>query len=112
MIENLQRGGSWHWTKPFLIFEVRFFQATTLGLPLEISKYYETLNGISVNGEETSPAAYKHLTNHISVEYVNHYLFLCVSVCVAKAAVNPPMSERLGQLLTSEVSLDSDGFVG
>ncbi|AWP10878.1 Vitellogenin C [Scophthalmus maximus] len=79
VIENLQRGGSWHWTKPFLIFEVRFFQATTLGLPLEISKYYETLNGISVN---------------------------------AKAAVNPPMSERLGQLLTSEVSLDSDGFVG
>ncbi|XP_071344089.1 vitellogenin 3, phosvitinless [Trachinotus anak] len=79
VIENLQRGVSWHWTKPFLIFEVRYFQATTLGLPLEISKYYETVNGITVN---------------------------------AKAAINPPPTEHLGQLLTSEISLETDGFVG
>ncbi|XP_071388725.1 vitellogenin 3, phosvitinless [Centroberyx affinis] len=79
MIENLQRGISWHKTKPFLIFETRYFQATTLGLPLEISKYYETVNGITVN---------------------------------AKASVNPPLTERLGQLLTSEISLETDGFVG
>nr|ADD63988.1 vitellogenin C [Thunnus thynnus] len=78
-IENLQRGISWHKTKPFLIFEVRYFQATTLGLPLEISKYYETVNGITVN---------------------------------AKAAVNPPLTDRLGQLLTSEISLETDGFIG
>uniref|UniRef100_A0A4W6DUS7 Vitellogenin 3, phosvitinless n=1 Tax=Lates calcarifer TaxID=8187 RepID=A0A4W6DUS7_LATCA len=74
-IENLQRGISWHRTKPFLIFEVRYFQATTLGLPIEISKYYESVNGITVN---------------------------------AKAAVNPPLTERLGQLLTSEISLETD----
>ncbi|XP_054458092.1 vitellogenin 3, phosvitinless [Anoplopoma fimbria] len=79
MIENLQRGVSWHRTKPFLIIEVRYFQATILGLPLEISKYYETINGISVN---------------------------------AKASVNPPLTERLGQLLTSEISLETDGFIG
>ncbi|XP_040896099.1 vitellogenin 3, phosvitinless [Toxotes jaculatrix] len=78
-IENLHRGVSWHWTKPFLIFEVRYFQATTLGLPLEISKYYETVNGIMVN---------------------------------AKAAVNPPPTERLGQLFNSEISLETDGFIG
>ncbi|XP_044057060.1 vitellogenin 3, phosvitinless isoform X2 [Siniperca chuatsi] len=78
-IENLQRGVSWHRTKPFLIAEVRYFQATTLGLPLEISKYYETINGITVN---------------------------------AKAAVNPPLTEHLGQLLTSEISLETDGFIG
>ncbi|KAM7409515.1 hypothetical protein PAMA_001141 [Pampus argenteus] len=78
-IENLQRGISWHRTKPFLIFEVRFFQATTLGLPLEISKYYETVNGITVN---------------------------------AKAAVNPPLTDNIGQLLTSEISLETDGFIG
>ncbi|XP_073332486.1 vitellogenin 3, phosvitinless [Pagrus major] len=78
-IDNLQRGVSWHRVKPFLIFEVRYFQATTLGLPLEISKYYESVNGITVN---------------------------------AKAAVNPPLTERLGQLLNSEISLESDGFIG
>ncbi|XP_062279606.1 vitellogenin 3, phosvitinless isoform X2 [Scomber scombrus] len=78
-IENLQRGISWHKTKPYLIFEVRYFQATTLGLPLEISKYYETVNGITVN---------------------------------AKAAVNPPITDRLGQLLNSEISLETDGFIG
>ncbi|KAE8294103.1 Vitellogenin [Larimichthys crocea] len=78
-VENLQRGISWHKTKPFLIFEVRYFQATTLGLPLEISKYYETVNGITVN---------------------------------AKAAVTPPPTERLGQLFNSEITLESDGFIG
>ncbi|XP_059197125.1 vitellogenin 3, phosvitinless [Centropristis striata] len=80
VVENLQRGVSWHRTKPFLIVEVRYFQATILGLPLEISKYYETVNGITVN---------------------------------AKASVNPPLTDRLiTQLLTSEISLETDGFVG
>ncbi|XP_074491254.1 vitellogenin 3, phosvitinless [Sebastes fasciatus] len=78
-IENLQRGVSWHRTKPFLIFEVRYFQATILGLPLEISKYYESVNGITVN---------------------------------AKATVKPPLTQHLGQLLTSEISMESDGFIG
>ncbi|XP_041647323.1 vitellogenin 3, phosvitinless [Cheilinus undulatus] len=79
MIEDLQRGMSWHWTKPFLIFEVRYIQATTLGLPLEISKYYETLNAITVN---------------------------------AKTTLNPPPTQHLGQLLNSEISMETDGFVG
>uniref|UniRef100_A0A665UXN5 Vitellogenin 3, phosvitinless n=1 Tax=Echeneis naucrates TaxID=173247 RepID=A0A665UXN5_ECHNA len=77
--ESFQRGVSLHRTKPFLIFEVRFFQATILGLPLEISKYYVTINGITVN---------------------------------AKAAINPPPTEHLGQLLTSDILLETDGFVG
>lgn len=59
VIENLQKGVSWHQTKPILIIEARYFQATTLGLPLEISKYYETVNGITVNGEESNPTAYE-----------------------------------------------------
>ncbi|XP_065812413.1 vitellogenin 3, phosvitinless [Labrus bergylta] len=79
MIENLQRGVSWHRTKPFLIFEVRYFQATTLGLPLEISKYYQSINGITVN---------------------------------AKAIVNPPPTQYLGELLGSEILLETDGFIG
>ncbi|KAG7259865.1 hypothetical protein CRUP_005066 [Coryphaenoides rupestris] len=43
IIDSLKRGFSFHVTKPFLIFETRYFQATTLGLPIEISKYYETI---------------------------------------------------------------------
>ncbi|XP_061680894.1 vitellogenin 3, phosvitinless [Syngnathoides biaculeatus] len=78
-IENLQKGISWHRTKSFLIFETRYFQPTTLGLPLEISKYYQTLNGISVN---------------------------------AKATINPPLTDSLRQLLSSEILLETDGFVG
>uniref|UniRef100_A0AAZ3NSF7 Vitellogenin domain-containing protein n=1 Tax=Oncorhynchus tshawytscha TaxID=74940 RepID=A0AAZ3NSF7_ONCTS len=79
MIENLQNGMSWHWTKPFLMFETRYIQATSLGLPVEISKYYNTLTTITVN---------------------------------AKAAISPPLTDRLGQLLTSDVSLVTDGFAG
>uniref|UniRef100_A0A8C3A2H3 Vitellogenin 3, phosvitinless n=1 Tax=Cyclopterus lumpus TaxID=8103 RepID=A0A8C3A2H3_CYCLU len=79
VIESLQRGVSWHWTKPYLIVEVRYFQATILGLPLEISKYYESISGITVN---------------------------------AKATTNPPLNGQLGQLLTSDISLETDGFIG
>ncbi|KAM6922087.1 vitellogenin 3, phosvitinless [Xenentodon cancila] len=79
VMENLQRGTSWHYTRTFLIVEARYFQATTLGLPMEITKYYNSINGITVN---------------------------------AKAAANPPPTEHLAQLLTSEISLETDGFVG
>ncbi|XP_068175413.1 vitellogenin 3, phosvitinless [Antennarius striatus] len=79
MIENLHQGVSWHSTKNFLTFEIRYFQSTTLGLPLEISKYYHVLNGIYVN---------------------------------AKATVNPPLREHIGELLASEISLETDGFIG
>lgn len=94
--------------KPFLIFEVRYFQATTLGLPLEISKYYESVNGITVNGEEANPAACKLFTNQMFMFITENNIFSNV----AKAAVNPPPTERLGQLLNSEISLESDGFIG
>nr|BAM22590.1 phosvitinless vitellogenin [Salvelinus leucomaenis] len=79
MIENLQKGMSWHWTKAFLMFETRYIQATSLGLPLEISKYYNTVTTITVNAE---------------------------------AAISPPLTDHLGQLLTSDVSLVTDGFAG
>lgn len=51
-IEQLQKGLSWHWTKPLLNIEARLLQATTLGLPVEIAKYYQTVTGITINGEE------------------------------------------------------------
>lgn len=52
-IENLQKGTSWNYRRPFLIFEARYFQATTLGFPVEISKYYNTLSAVTVNCEES-----------------------------------------------------------
>lgn len=51
-IESLQKGISWRYTRPFLTLEARYFQATTLGLPVEISKYYHSLSAVTVNGEE------------------------------------------------------------
>lgn len=80
-IENLQKGVSWHRTKPFLIVEVRYFQATILGLPLEISKYYETINGISVNGEWVKSDCTRHRSPHICVyrslkECMSFHIFL------------------------------------
>lgn len=50
LIQQLQKGISWHWTKSFLMYETRFVQPTCLGLPVEISKYYSTLPAITVNG--------------------------------------------------------------
>lgn len=52
-IENLKKGISWNYRRPFLIFEARYFQATTLGFPVEISKYYNTLTAVTVNCEES-----------------------------------------------------------
>lgn len=78
-IESLQKGISWHRTKPFLIFETRFFQATTLGFPVEISKYYESVNGITVNGEEANPAGNDRRTSiselYNTYETISIYLF-------------------------------------
>ncbi|KAM6963044.1 vitellogenin 3, phosvitinless [Aplochiton taeniatus] len=51
MIQALQKGRSWHWTKPFLTIETRYIQATTLGLPLEIGKYYLSVTGITFNAK-------------------------------------------------------------
>ncbi|KAM4575550.1 vitellogenin 3, phosvitinless [Fundulus diaphanus] len=78
-IESLQRGISWDFTRSFLTWEARYIQATTLGLPVEISKYYNSITAINFN---------------------------------AKVAVNPPPTESPGQLLNSEMILETDGFAG
>uniref|UniRef100_A0A8C2KF97 Vitellogenin-like n=1 Tax=Cyprinus carpio TaxID=7962 RepID=A0A8C2KF97_CYPCA len=78
-IQDVQKGTSWHWTKPHLVYEARFIQPTCLGLPVEISKYYSIINAITVK---------------------------------AKAEINPPPKEHLGELLSSDISLHTDGFVG
>nr|ACI30219.1 vitellogenin C [Xenotoca eiseni] len=51
VIENLQRGTSWDNTRTFLTWETRYFQATTLGLPVEISKYYNSITAINFNAK-------------------------------------------------------------
>ncbi|XP_012677088.2 vitellogenin 3, phosvitinless [Clupea harengus] len=79
IIQDLQKGISWHWTKPYLVLETRLIQTTTLGLPVEISKYYPTVTAITVN---------------------------------AKAVITPPLKEHLGELLSSDITLETDGFVG
>uniref|UniRef100_A0A3B3QGD8 Vitellogenin 3, phosvitinless n=1 Tax=Paramormyrops kingsleyae TaxID=1676925 RepID=A0A3B3QGD8_9TELE len=53
MIENIQNGVAWHWTKPYLIFETRYIRATMTGLPIEISKYYLSVTGSTVNAKST-----------------------------------------------------------
>ncbi|XP_048833617.1 vitellogenin 3, phosvitinless [Brienomyrus brachyistius] len=53
MIENIQNGIAWHWTKPYLIFETRYIRATMIGLPTEISKYYLSVTGSTVNAKST-----------------------------------------------------------
>ncbi|XP_026076644.1 vitellogenin 3, phosvitinless [Carassius auratus] len=78
-IQDVQKGTSWHWTKPHLVYEARFIQPTCLGLPVEISKYYSIINAFTMK---------------------------------AKAEINPPPKEHLGELLSSDISLHTDGFVG
>ncbi|KAM4740042.1 vitellogenin 3, phosvitinless [Anableps anableps] len=51
MIESLQRGTSWDYTRAFSTLETRYFQATTLGLPVEISKYYNSITAINFNAK-------------------------------------------------------------
>ncbi|XP_005800536.1 vitellogenin-like [Xiphophorus maculatus] len=51
MIESLQKGTSWDYTRAFLVLEARYFQATTLGLPVEISKYYNTITAFNINAK-------------------------------------------------------------
>lgn len=52
LIHSLQERSSWNRAKPFLTFEMRYFQATSLGFPLEISKYYQSISAINVNGKQ------------------------------------------------------------
>ncbi|KAI5614684.1 vitellogenin 3, phosvitinless precursor, partial [Silurus asotus] len=51
LIQQIQKGISWHWTKSFLMFETRFVQPTCLGLPVEISKYFSTLAAVTINAK-------------------------------------------------------------
>ncbi|XP_058648511.1 vitellogenin 3, phosvitinless [Onychostoma macrolepis] len=78
-IQDVQKGTSWHWTKPHLVYEARFIQPTCLGLPVEISKYFSIVNAVTMK---------------------------------AKAEINPPPKEHLSELLSSDISLHTDGFAG
>lgn len=51
-IESLKSGASWHYSRAFLIIEASYFLPSTLGLPVEISKYYNSITVMTVNGEE------------------------------------------------------------
>ncbi|XP_072515969.1 vitellogenin 3, phosvitinless [Salminus brasiliensis] len=51
IIQYLQKGTSWHWTKPSLMLETRFIQPTCLGLPVEMSKYFSTVTAITANAK-------------------------------------------------------------
>lgn len=62
--QQLQNGLSWHWTKPFLMFETRFVQPTCLGLPVEISKYYSTLAAVTVNGNNYSHSGILNISSY------------------------------------------------
>uniref|UniRef100_A0A8C6TKD5 Vitellogenin 3, phosvitinless n=1 Tax=Neogobius melanostomus TaxID=47308 RepID=A0A8C6TKD5_9GOBI len=77
-IERLMQGISWRGVLPFLTAEGRYIQATTLGFPVEISKYYHVVNGMSVNGKRS----------------------------------NVKLTENLGQLLTSQITLTTEGHIG
>ncbi|XP_069050631.1 vitellogenin-like [Lepisosteus oculatus] len=62
IIEDLQNGMALHWTKPYLIFETRYIQSTSLGLPAEISKYYSSMMGVFINAKaKFDPVPSNHL---------------------------------------------------
>nr|AGO64303.1 vitellogenin C [Pomatoschistus minutus] len=79
MIQQLIQGFSWRASLPILAVESRYIQPSTVGLPIEISKYYHVVNTMSVT---------------------------------AKAGVAPQLTQNLGQLLSSEVSVTTNGFIG
>ncbi|XP_072294395.1 vitellogenin 3, phosvitinless isoform X2 [Eucyclogobius newberryi] len=79
MIEQMKQGFSVRGVLPFLTVEARYIQATTLGLPLEISKYYHVASGLSVN---------------------------------VHATINKQAAETVGDLLSAETELRTDGFIG
>lgn len=44
------------------------------------------------------------------IEWIFHaVLMLCFT---AKAVITPPLKEHLGELLSSDITLETDGFVG
>ncbi|XP_048028632.1 LOW QUALITY PROTEIN: vitellogenin 3, phosvitinless [Megalobrama amblycephala] len=61
-IQDVQKGISWHWTKPHLVYEARFIQPTCLGLPVEISKYFSIVNAVTMKAKaEINPPPKEHL---------------------------------------------------
>nr|APB93355.1 vitellogenin C [Ctenopharyngodon idella] len=61
-IQDVQKGTSWHWTKPHLVYEARFIQPTCLGLPVEISKYFSIVNAVTMKAKaEINPPPKEHL---------------------------------------------------
>ncbi|XP_036441837.1 vitellogenin 3, phosvitinless [Colossoma macropomum] len=69
IIQHLQKGISWHWTKPYLILETQFIQPTCLGLPVEISKYLSALTAITVNVKAViNPPPKEHLRELLNAD--------------------------------------------
>uniref|UniRef100_A0AAY4EVC4 Vitellogenin domain-containing protein n=1 Tax=Denticeps clupeoides TaxID=299321 RepID=A0AAY4EVC4_9TELE len=76
-LKGLEEGALWHWTKPYLAYETRFIQATCLGLPVEISKYYLALTAVTANVKaQITPPVQQHVmelfTSEVSLETNGH----------------------------------------
>ncbi|XP_024134082.1 vitellogenin 3, phosvitinless [Oryzias melastigma] len=68
-MESLKSGASWHYTRAFLILDARYFQPSTLGLPVEISKYYNSVTVITANAKAVAkPPPTQHLHQLLSSE--------------------------------------------
>lgn len=111
LIQQLQSGISWHWTKPFLMFETRFVQPTCLGLPVEISKYYSTLAAVTLNGNNYSHSSHVSTRQHPTKTHIT--MFFCFFLIIsAKANIDPPPKESLPELINADISVETDGFAG
>ncbi|XP_043108873.1 vitellogenin 3, phosvitinless [Puntigrus tetrazona] len=72
-IQDVQKGTSWHWTKPHLLYEARFIQPTCLGLPVEISKYFSILNTVTMKAKaEMNPPPKEHLSELLNSDISLH----------------------------------------
>uniref|UniRef100_A0A3P9LDY0 Vitellogenin n=1 Tax=Oryzias latipes TaxID=8090 RepID=A0A3P9LDY0_ORYLA len=68
-IETLKSGASWHYSRAFLIIEASYFLPSTLGLPVEISKYYNSITVMTVNAKAIAkPPPTQHLHQLLNSE--------------------------------------------
>uniref|UniRef100_A0AAY4EV52 Vitellogenin domain-containing protein n=1 Tax=Denticeps clupeoides TaxID=299321 RepID=A0AAY4EV52_9TELE len=91
-LKGLEEGALWHWTKPYLAYETRFIQATCLGLPVEISKYYLALTACNIiNLQVLFSGLFCSITKDIFAFHgINTELFQFGSELKCKANVNIP----------------------
>uniref|UniRef100_A0A8C7Z8D7 Vitellogenin 3, phosvitinless n=1 Tax=Oryzias sinensis TaxID=183150 RepID=A0A8C7Z8D7_9TELE len=68
-IETLKSGASWHYSRAFLIIEASYFLPSTLGLPVEISKYYNSITVMTANAKAVAkPPPTQHLRQLLNSE--------------------------------------------